>query len=390
MGSQTRSLLHVFPTFAVGGAQMRFVRLANHFGSRYRHHIIAMDGITGAFDRLDPALDAKVIAVKNRRGKTLENLLLFRETLGDLRPDLLVTSNWGTIEWVAASFGCRIPHLHMEDGFGSDESQRQLQRRIWARRILLRSSKLIVPSVTLYSIARDIWRIPNRRILQIPNGVDCDRFSEKLDDDVVGAFGITRERPVVGAVAPLRREKNLSRLIDAFAQVIARRPAQLVIVGDGPERGKLEAQADQQGIARHVVFTGFCATPEKVLPAFSVFAVSSDTEQMPLSVLEAMASGRSVVATNVGDIQYMLARENHPFVVQKSVGKLAEAMLGLINDPARAAIIGAANAQRAREIFDQTRMFAAYGQLFDECGGGRGNSAMIDRTLTGLKSKISG
>lgn len=367
MGSQIRTLLHVFPSFAVGGAQMRFVRLANHFGSRYRHRIISMDGIAGAFDRLDSALDAKIVPIENRRGKALENLLVFRRTLGALRPDLLVTSNWGTIEWVAASFGSRIPHLHMEDGFGSDELERQLSRRVWARRILLRASSLVVPSATLHSIARDIWKLPENRILHIPNGVDCDRFGGKPDDDLIAAFGITRKLPVVGAVSPLRREKNLSRLIDAFAQVILLRPAQLVIVGDGPERVSLEAQANQLGLTGHVVFTGFCPTPEKVLPAFSISAVSSDTEQMPLAVLEAMASGRALAATSVGDIQYMLARENHPFIVEKNTTKLAEAILDLIDDPTRAAFIGAANARRAREVFDQRRMFAAYGALFDGC-----------------------
>jgi glycosyltransferase involved in cell wall biosynthesis len=258
----------------------------------------------------------------------------------------------------------------MEDGFGPDEAPRQFARRIWARKLLLRRATTVVPSLTLYSIARDLWRLPERRITHVANGVDLQRFRIDADPDLLDSLGISKTLPLIGAVATLRPEKNLGRLIDAFATLRRERPAQLVIVGDGPDRANLHAQAAEHGIGGDVVFTGFCAVPEKLLPAFSVVAVSSDTEQMPLSVLEAMAAGRPVAATGVGDIRYMLAEENHPFVVEKSALQLACAMLRLIDDPLRAANIGAANARRAAELFDQRRMFSAYRALFDQRGTG--------------------
>ena len=345
---------------------MRFVQIANHFGPIYRHLVVAMDGKTSAFERLVPGLDATLIEIENRRGQGMHNVRRFIRVLSELRPDVLVTSNWGTIEWAVANRFARIPrHIHMEDGFGPDEAARQLTRRIMARRLLLRRAMTVVPSLTLFAIARDVWRLPEKKILHIPNGVDCARFCIPADPELLAKFGITRDKPVIGAVSPLRPEKNLGRLVEAFAIVRRTRVTQLVLVGDGPQQAELQARAVELGISNDVVFTGFCSTPEKLLPAFSVAVISSDTEQMPLSVLEAMAAGRPIAATDVGDVRQMVAPENHPFVVEKSPIKLADAILHLLEDERRREAIGAANARRAREAFDQSRMFAAYRDLFD-------------------------
>lgn len=345
---------------------MRFVQLANYFGPIYRHRIVAMDGKTTAFERLTPGLDAALIEIENRRGHGMHNVRQFIRVLNGLRPDILVTSNWGTIEWAAANFFARIPHIHMEDGFGPDEAAGQLTRRVIARRLLLRRATTVVPSLMLFAIARDVWRLPKRRILYIPNGVDCARFGVTADPELVAKFGIAQDRPVIGAVSPLRPEKNIGRLVDAFAIVRRQRVAQLVLVGDGSQRAELKARALELGVSNDVVFTGFCATPEKLLPAFSVAVISSDTEQMPLSVLEAMAAGRPVAATDVGDVRNMVAAENHPFVVEKTAPKLADAILQLLEDRSRREATGAANARRAAEQFDQRRMFAQYQPLFDQ------------------------
>ena len=345
---------------------MRFVQLANHFGSLYRHRIVAMDGNTCAFERLAPWVDAAVIEIKNRRGRGLHNVRQFIRVLNALRPDVLITSNWGTIEWAVANSLAGFPnHIHMEDGFGPDEAGRQLTRRIMARRLLLRRATTVVPSLTLLSVARDVWCLPARRLLYIPNGVDCARYRVAADPELLARFGIAHDRPVIGAVSPLRPEKNLGRLVEAFAIIRRDNVAQLVLVGDGPERTRLAAKAAGLGLSNDIVFTGFCAVPEKLLPAFSIAVISSDTEQMPLSVLEAMAAGRPIAATDVGDVRYMVAPENQPFVVEKTALKLADAILRLVRTRAREEI-GAANARRAADLFDETRMFAAYRVLLDQ------------------------
>lgn len=357
----TRTLLHVFATFKVGGPQIRFARVANHFGRRWRHLVVAMDGNTEARERLDPGLDVEFPEIAIRRGRTLPNLMPFRRALKAWRPDLLVTSNWGSIDWALANLDGLVPHLHMEDGFGPEEALRQLPRRVWTRRLALRRSTVLLPSMTLQRIARTEWKLPARRILYVPNGVDCARFVAMPPETTGGAMA----GPVVGTVAVLRPEKNLKRLLEAFALVARERPARLEIVGDGPERAALEAYASDLGVAGRVTFAGNRSDPERALAGFSVFALSSDTEQMPLSVLEAMAAGRPLVATDVGDVRRMVAQENHPFVVPKDARMLAGALRTLLDRPGMAAEIGAANARRAREVYDEELMFSAFAKLFD-------------------------
>jgi glycosyltransferase involved in cell wall biosynthesis len=272
--------------------------------------------------------------------------------------DLLITSNWGAMDWAAAAGLSRLPHIHTEDGFGPDEQTRQLTRRVLTRRIVLHRSQLVLPSRTLMQLAAHTWRLPARRLVYIPNGIDTARLATAIPAELPPGGGA-----IIGTVAVLRPEKNIGRLVRAFARLRAHKAARLVIVGDGPERAGLEALANSLGIADAVLFTGHRTDAERWLAAFDLFVLASDTEQMPLSLLEAMAAGLPAASTDVGDVRAMLAPENGPFVVPRDDAALADAMLALLADSARARSIGAANAARAAREFDQARMFAAWRRI---------------------------
>jgi glycosyltransferase involved in cell wall biosynthesis len=353
-------LLHVYSTFAVGGPQVRFAALANRFGREFRHAVVAMDGNTACRERLDPGLDVDFPSVDIRKGDTLGNRSRFRAVLRAMRPDALVTSNWGSIEWAMANTPTLVRHLHVEDGFGPEERDRQLPRRVWTRRLLLRRATVAVPSRVLYGIAAEIWRLPRARLHYVPNGIDLARFAVARRENAV---------PVIGTVAALRPEKNLARLIRAFALVRARHACRLVVAGDGPERAALAALAGELGVAADVAFPGHVGDTPALYAGFDAFALSSDTEQMPISVLEAMAAGLPVAATDVGDVRAMLAPENAGLLVPREDAALAVALEALVQDRARRKAVGAANRRRAETAYDQETMFAAWRALF---AGGAG------------------
>src|SRR5689334_15365559 len=99
MPAEPPLLLHVFSTFAVGGPQRRFVDLVAAFGSRYRHIVVAMDGNLACADRLPPDLEVRCDPIEVVKGATLGNVRRFRQRLAGFAPDVLVTYNWGAIEW---------------------------------------------------------------------------------------------------------------------------------------------------------------------------------------------------------------------------------------------------------------------------------------------------
>ena len=112
-------------------------------------------------------------------------------------------------------------------------------------------------------------------------------------------------------------------------------------------------------------FTGHLDDPAALYRGLDVFALSSDTEQMPLSVIEAMASGLPVAATDVGDVAAMVAAENQAFVTPVEDAALAEAIVALARDAALRARVGAANRAKAAAEFGQAAMTAAWGVLID-------------------------
>lgn len=353
-------LLTVFPTFAVGGAQARFTALANHLGSSWRHAIVAMDGNLASRERLDPGLEVRFPSLQVRKGDTAGNIRRFRAALGVLRPDTLLTHNFGSIEWTMANAFGRVRQVHVEDGFGPEERSGQLPRRVWLRRVFLRGRTVALPSATLMRIASDTWQLSPKWLRYIPNGIDLARF-----EGAVAAPAWPAEGPVVGTVAGLRPEKNIARLLRAFRLATDGLPAILVVVGDGPERGALQRLATELGIGERVYWMGQLADPAPVLKAFDVFALSSDTEQMPLSLLEAMAAGLPTAATDVGDVRMMLPEPGRRFVTAPDDGALAGSLRGLLADPALRRELGAQSRAKAAAEFDQRRMFAAWGCVLE-------------------------
>lgn len=300
MANRPRILLHAFSTFQLGGPQVRFVQLANALGPDYEHHIVAMDNRFDAGARLGPHVRWQPVEMAVKKGGLLANRNLCRQQLRRLRPDLLLSYNWGAIEWAAANLPRLVPQVHVEDGFGPEEANVQLLRRVWTRRVLLGLGRVpvVVASRLLEQIARDNWKLSSSRVRFLANGVALPEPMLKCKTN-----GIL----CIGTVAGLRPEKNIARLIRAFAQLRVEHPARLVVVGDGPLRGQLQALVQSLGVERDVEFTGYLADPISRLVDFDLFALSSDTEQLPIAMLEAMALGIPIVATRVGDVGHLLS-----------------------------------------------------------------------------------
>ncbi len=368
MASTQKHILHVFSSLELGGAQRRFIAYVQGSQAKHRHSVYAMDGIYDAL-KLLPGIKAPNDGKQTiPKGNTLAAVKACRQYLKDQKPDLLVTYNWGATEWILANKYFPIcPMIHIQDGFTADELSQEIHKRRLMRAFAYKScAAVVVPSLSLEKQVRDNWGIKAEKLKFIPNGIDTERFKGPANQNFVRSLGLDSKKPIIGTVAGLRPEKNVGRLIEAFSEVEDSSPeCQLVIVGEGIGMAALKMLAERVCRKGAVFFTGSLPHPEYILAAFDIFALSSDTEQMPLSVIEAMATGLPIVSTNVGDIAHMVAQENTEYIAGKDAKTLAKNLSALLQAPKTAREIGLANQKKATTDYQLEKMINRYDTLFE-------------------------
>ena len=214
-------------------------------------------------------------------------------------------------------------------------------------------------------MATETWGFHPSRVLYVPNGIDAEKFATGADPSILPELRSRRGELVIGTLSALRQDKRIDRLIRAVAALPADIRACLVITGDGPERPSLERLALEVGIATKTVFVGDVAAPERILGLFDIFVLTSETEQMPYALLEAMAAGLPVVATDVGDVRAMVAPENSSFIVPgTSLSALVGAISELARNATRRVVLGYCNQEKARREFQANTMMKTYEALF--------------------------
>ena len=365
-------ILHCHSTFALGGKEARAVRLINAFGAAAEHAILsAVPDALGARAAIAPGIRAEFPADAPPLTGKPNPMRLWRLSRYMRRFDLVLTYNWGAFDAVMANqmFG-GAPLIHHEDGFNEDEAERLKSRRNLYRRLGLPGAfRLVVPSARLEKIARNAWGQTPARIVRIPNGVAVARFAGPPEAGAIPGFERKPGEIVIGTVAGLRAVKNLPRLVRALA-AMTDRTARLVIVGEGPESERIAAEARARGVAARVLMPGFLADPARWIGHFDIFALSSDSEQFPISLIEAMAAGLPAVATQVGDVPAIVSDDNRPLIVDaEDEAAFAAALDSLADRDDLRRAIGEANREKAAACYDEKAMIRAYARLYGEAAG---------------------
>ncbi|RED49884.1 glycosyltransferase family 4 protein [Aestuariispira insulae] len=366
-GGRQYRLLHVFPSFDIGGSQTRFVQLVKGLGTEFHHLVLSLSNNWQAAELLEEVSNWEKVREDFPKPFRMPEYRRARQLMRDLNVDLLVTYNWGAVDFAIANRLMAVcPHVDMQDGFGPEEVVTRLLRRNLFRFLSYSgASTLVAPSRMLENIARREWHLPKSIVRYLPNGIDLSRFSSSPDPALVTRLGLDDPGlPVIGTVATLRPEKNLRRLIDAFNLVREHHICKLVIIGDGALRDDLESYAASTNAGGDIVFAGRLNNPEAVLGRFDIYALSSDTEQMPFSLLEAMASKCAVASVDVGDIANMVSPDNRAYICEKSAGALADQISTLLQNPDLTRELGLENSRFVAENFDENVMFARYREVF--------------------------
>lgn len=364
------NILHLHSTFSLGGKEARAVRLMNVFGDRARHTIVSgVPDQLGARDAIAPGIGYEI--AQSPPPLTGPPSVARYEAIAKFmrRFDLVLSYNWGAIDGVMARrvFSKGMPPLvHHEDGFNADEADGlKIERNIYRRFALPAAHALVVPSRTLETIALRSWRQPAARVHRIANGIATGAYAVKPDPKAIPGF---RRRPgevVIGTLAGLRAVKDLPMLVRAAAGVSVR--IRLVIVGEGPERDHIVAAAEAMDMAGRLHLPGFLPDPHRYIGLFDILALSSKSEQFPISVVEGMAAGLPIVAPRVGDIADMVSDANAPFIVPRNIVPLRDALQAMaVCEPAARAYVGAENRAKAVMEYDETVMIERYAALYEE------------------------
>jgi glycosyltransferase involved in cell wall biosynthesis len=363
-------ILHVVPSFGLGGMEKIICAVINASTTEHQHAILSLDGCTSALAWIS---DARVRITPFRKDKSRR--LFFCSLLTTLRqsqPDLLMTYNWGATDaiWLGRLAG--ISNIvHHEHGFNVDEGVSTSWRRDLIRFIVYRfASKIVVVSHELEHILRNRFGLMERRVTRIPNGIDSDFYSpdEVERKRIRKSLGFRDSDIVVGFSGRLDPVKNLDLLLDIFHNSNpGEYPFRLLVVGEGPDRPRLEARCRAEGLHAYVRLAG---QHEQVLPylrGMDVFLLTSLREQMPLTVLEAMGVGTPVIATRVGEVPYIIEDGTEGFI--RDLDAPAEAFAKALNSllcASKRKAMGAAARKRILAEFGQKTMLKHYVDLIQQ------------------------
>jgi glycosyltransferase involved in cell wall biosynthesis len=203
--------------------------------------------------------------------------------------------------------------------------------------------------------------IPTSRAVTVHEGIDIERIERAEPAKLHEEFWLPHHAPIVGNVAALVPHKGQRHLIDAAKTVLPHVPdARFIIAGEGELRPALERQIKDLHLEKHVLLAGFRPDVLSLHKAFDIFVLSSVTEGLGTSLLDAMAAGKPIVATRAGGIPEVVADgETGILVAPRDHDAMAEAIVRLLKDDTLRRQMGDAGRARARSLFSAERMVQA-------------------------------
>ncbi|WP_438014360.1 glycosyltransferase [Sorangium sp. So ce315] len=259
----------------------------------------------------------------------------------------------------------RVPVCHTLHGAMFDQG-----RRAWLRHM---AAKLADAHVAVSQSTADFMlkhnEVPSSKLHVVLNGIDLSRFrpDAAARARIRAELGIPQDAWVAGAVGRLSQVKNHALLLRAAAAAgVLSDSGRLLLVGDGPEAAPLRALAGELGIGDRVVFAGERHDVPELLSSSDVFVLSSNSEGLPLSMVEAMATGLPVISTAVGGIPALVADGETGFLVPSGdVDALAAKLAVLKADPEQARAMGKRGQKLALERYSAEHMMASYMDIYE-------------------------
>jgi sugar transferase (PEP-CTERM/EpsH1 system associated) len=391
---RAKKVLHVVHSLQVGGLENGLANLLNRMDShRFSHSVLCLTE-AGKFAERVRLAGVEVLELHLPTGQFRLPLMRLGKLFRKMNPDIVHSRGWPTVDAVFAAHLARVPHIvHGEHGREYSDKEGSNWKRNQIRRVIGHIvDRYVVVCDFFRSWLRETCKVPAGKIAHIPNGVDTEKFcplqlrgnaqlgvngqsSAVADIPAVRALrydlGIPPEAIVVGSIGRLDPVKDFPTLLKGFKQISGRRPQlALVIVGDGPIRLELARVTDELGLNSSVKWLGERNDIPALLRSFDVFVQSSLFEGMSNTILEAMASGLPVVATDAGgNAELVQSGKNGMVIPVGDVEALAEALDEYVSDTVLRKDHGENSRNRAVAQFDISLMASGYNELYESLAG---------------------
>ena len=362
-------VVHVMYRFDTGGLENGVVNLINHMPAHaYRHAVVALTEITD-FRRRVQRDDVEFIALDKAPGQGFwlypRLFRLFRR----LRPAIVHSRNIGALEVQLPAWAAGVPvRVHGEHGWDvsdMDGSRYRGVRRFYKPFV----NRWIALSRELGHYLQEQVRVPASRITQAYNGVDTERFKAAPGgvQRIEGCPFDPAQHWIVGTVGRMSPVKDQTMLARAFIEAAPRAPQlRLAMIGDGPLRAQCQALLDEAGLADRAWLPGERSDVPDLMRGLHAFALPSLAEGISNTILEAMASGLPVVATEVGGNADLVQSDLTGLIVPRAEpSAMAAALLDLSADPTRAKAMGIAGRARVDAQFSLPAMVKTYQSVYD-------------------------
>lgn len=284
---------------------------------------------------------------------------------------VLAANDYATVmSWLATRLMRHRPRVvsvfHSSPGHFSGGRKDQFRLGLYAW-VLRRCAELVFVSDLQQSAWREVGFAPRVASRRIYNGIDLEQFSVMDDTAVRAELGWNAGDFVVGVCARLRPEKRVEDVVAAASLLVSQGvPGRLLVIGDGPERARLEATAAQLLPSGTAAFVGYRSDVVPLVSACDVMTLASDVEAFSISVLESMACGKAMVLTDVGGACEQVETGIHGFVVPtRSPVEIAD-RLARIWRTGEAAVMGQRARERVTKMFSLESMLDGYEQLLDQ------------------------
>ncbi len=367
---------HVLHRLYLAGAEVLAAELARKMRDRLRFVFLCLDEIGPLGEQL-AGEGFEVIDLKRRPGVDWSVARRIRQAVKTHRIDLLHAHQYTPFFYAACSRGLRSRPRVIFTEHGRHWPDYRRPKRVIANRFLLRRhDRATAVGDFVRQALIDNEGICADRVQVIRNGIDPASFSGESADPAVRAqvrrdFGIGEDQPVVLQVARFHPVKDHQTAVRAFAHAAEIVPsARFLLVGDGDLRADAESSARELGVADQVVFAGVRQDIPRMMAAADVFMLSSVSEGISVTLLEAMAANLPIAATEVGGNPEVVLHGRTGLLSPRGDGQaLGQNLAKLMSDAGLRRTMGKAGHTRLLEMFTQDRMHAAYEQLYQDMLG---------------------